>query len=390
MIGVSNLVKTYAGIDGTVAVDGVSFVVARGEFYTLLGPSGCGKTTTLRCIAGLEKANAGVIELGNSVVLSDRVFVPPHRRDIGMVFQSYAIWPHMTVYDNVAFPLRHGDTRVPRAKARDRVEKALDLVGLAGMEGRNATQLSGGQQQRVSLARAIVREPTVLLLDEPLSNLDARLRERMRTEISLLQRRLQITTLFVTHDQVEALSMSDRIAVMDHGKIVQEGLPAEIYQRPANPFVAGFIGSTNLIESTLLRNAAEGEHATARCSFGILGLHALEVADITEGDRLTVAIRPEDVEIHEVRSHSDGDTESNAFEGEVLLALFTGASRDYLVELEGAVIQVRTTSRTVVERGRRVYVRFPPHACTALPHVATKPASAHAQTEVDKFEEVDA
>src|SRR5690606_19620522 len=217
MIRVSDLVKIYqadGAREAVRAVDEISFTVEEGQFYTLLGPSGCGKTTTLRCIAGLERANGGTIELADTVVVSDRLFVPPYRRDIGMVFQSYAVWPHMSVYDNVAFPLQVGSNRPTRAEVRKRVSDALELVRLARYEKRSATQLSGGQQQRLSLARAIVREPSVLLLDEPLSNLDARLRERMRGELSAIQQRLGVTTIYVTHDQIESLSMSDRIAVM--------------------------------------------------------------------------------------------------------------------------------------------------------------------------------
>src|SRR5438552_9240906 len=217
---VSDLVKTFADRrDRVRAVDGVSFQIEEGEFYTLLGPSGCGKTTTLRCIAGLERTDGGQIIVDGKIVSSHspNVFVPPHKRDIVMVFQSYAIWPHMTVFENVAFPLRVSKQRVPRSEITRRVEAALALVQLEGYGGRMATQLSGGQQQRLALARALVREPKLLLLDEPLSNLDAKLREHMRAELRDIQRRLGVTTIYVTHDQIEALSMSNRIALMEQG-----------------------------------------------------------------------------------------------------------------------------------------------------------------------------
>ncbi len=236
MIEIKSLVKIFADGDnaGVKAVNDISFNVEEGRFYTLLGPSGCGKTTTLRCIAGLEKANEGEILVAGKKVFSarDGTFVPAYRRPIGMVFQSYAIWPHMTVFENVAFPLRVGKERVSSAEVQKKVRAALSQVELGGYEDRMATQLSGGQQQRLALARALVREPQVLLLDEPLSNLDAKLRERMRFELRELQRRLRITTLYVTHDQIEALSMSNVIAVMNSGVIVQEGRAAG-YLSPA-------------------------------------------------------------------------------------------------------------------------------------------------------------
>ena len=225
-----------------------------GQFYTLLGPSGCGKTSTLRCIAGLETPTSGSIEIDSTVVYASasRTLIPPHKRNIGMVFQSYAIWPHMTVFDNVAFPLVHGARKQPRKIVEDKVMRALALVQLDALASRPAPMLSGGQQQRVALARAIASEPAVLLLDEPLSNLDARLREDMRHEIKTLVRRLETTTLYVTHDQLEALSMSDRVALVNNGAIVQEGAPRDVYLRPADAFAANFLGRTNLLEGRVL------------------------------------------------------------------------------------------------------------------------------------------
>src|ERR1041384_3239748 len=251
MIEVKSLTKIYADGDnaGVKAVDGISFTVEEGRFYTLLGPSGCGKTTTLRCIAGLEKANGGEIVVAGKKVFSaaDNSFVPAYRRPIGMVFQSYAIWPHLTVFENVAFPLRVGKQRFSGADIRKKVGNALAQVELGGYEERMATQLSGGQQQRLALAPALGREPQGLLLDEPLSNLDAKLRERMRFELRELQRRLRITTLYVTHDQIEALSMSNVIAVTNSGVIIQEGGPRDIYLHPEEqkrPGTSSFVRTT--------------------------------------------------------------------------------------------------------------------------------------------------
>src|SRR5579859_7154972 len=230
---------------GTVrAVDRVSLEVQRGHVFTLLGPSGCGKTTTLRMIAGLERLDEGrIVFAGKTVADAEtNAFVPPHKRNLGMVFQSYAIWPHMTVFDNVAYPLRL--RHLPKQQIQQKVERVLDLVGMDGFANRPAPDLSGGQQQRVALCRALVYEPDLLLLDEPFSNLDARLRLQMRVEVRLLQQRLGITVLFVTHDQVEALSMSDEIAVLNQGCVEQVGAPSELYDRPTSPFVRDFLGQT--------------------------------------------------------------------------------------------------------------------------------------------------
>ena len=242
-VRVETLVKSFNAT--AVVVHGVSFDVGPGEFVTLLGPSGCGKTTTLRCIAGLEEIDSGTISIAGQIVSDPArdVFVPPHERSLGMVFQSYAIWPHMTVADNVGFPLTARgikDTAEP-------VRWALDVVGMGALAQRRPSELSGGQQQRVALARAIVGRPQVLLFDEPLSNLDARLRDRTRAEISRIQKELQIPAIYVTHDQAEALSMSDRVIVMDAGRIMQEGPPRDLYRRPVNRFVADFVGAANFL-----------------------------------------------------------------------------------------------------------------------------------------------
>lgn len=367
MIRVTDLVKIYE-TEGVRAVDQVSFTVNEGEFYTLLGPSGCGKTTTLRCIAGLERANGGSIELGGMVVVSDATHVPPYRRDIGMVFQSYAVWPHMSVYDNVAFPLRVGSNRPSSNDTRDRVDRALELVGLSRYEKRMATQLSGGQQQRLSLARAIVREPSVLLLDEPLSNLDARLRERMRGELTAIQRRLGVTTLFVTHDQIEALSMSDRIAVMDGGKIIQEGTPEEIYHEPTNEFVASFIGSTNLFLGTHLSGPSQpGGTVRVEVDFGELTVEDPGMP-IDPGAQVIVAIRPENVILHHHENGPTGPTDRpNVVDAKIGIGLFTGTSVEYYMDVDGTLVQARANSRLKLRRGDPVQVELQPYDCRVFP-----------------------
>ena len=268
MIRIHDLHVFYQTDRGRVhAVRGIDLDIAQGQFFTLLGPSGCGKTTTLRSVAGLEAPESGEIFVGDALVYSSaaKTFVPPYDRDIGMVFQSYAIWPHLNVFENVAFPLREMKRKFSQQQIRDKVEHVLMLVQLNGLADRPAPFLSGGQQQRLALARAIVREPRVLLLDEPLSNLDAKLREETRFELRELVKRLGITTLYVTHDQLEALTMSDTVAIMNFGQIVQRGSPVEIYQAPQEEFVASFIGLTNFLEGRVEKAAASevGEVTTA-------------------------------------------------------------------------------------------------------------------------------
>ena len=290
MIRIEDLGVTFRTEHGDVhAVNGVSIHVAAGEFYTLLGPSGCGKTTTLRCLAGLERPTGGRILLdGKAVYDADRnVAVPTHQRDIAMVFQSYAIWPHLTVFENVAFPLREMRPRVKVSEIHDRVARSLELVQLSGYDQRPAPFLSGGQQQRLALARAICRESPVILLDEPLSNLDAKLRAETRLELRSLVKRLGMTAVYVTHDQTEALTMADRVAVMNSGEIVQESPPREIYQRPKSRFVASFIGQINFIDGKI--RAPDVVDTAA----GKLRFANRDGPDV--GTRVTVAIRPENL-----------------------------------------------------------------------------------------------
>lgn len=322
---VRDLKKSYVASDKVVqAVKGVSFEIASGDFYTLLGPSGCGKTTTLRCVAGLEIASAGRIALGGSTVLDidDGVVVPPNKRDIGMVFQSYGIWPHMSVAENVGFPLTAlGRAERPtRHEMKNKIAQVLETVQLAGYESRMATELSGGQQQRLALARALVREPKLLLLDEPLSNLDASLREVMRAELSTLQQELGVTTLYVTHDQGEALSMSSKIAVMSEGRIVQEGTPRQVYEKPSTRFVAEFVGTSNFIEGIVV---STGERTVfLDCEFGQLEVG--RPSNVASSVPLTASIRPEHVRLHPGAHHVG----SNSLPGVVERVLYLGDAVD--------------------------------------------------------------
>jgi iron(III) transport system ATP-binding protein len=361
-LDVIDLVKLYPDrrFGRVTAVDGISFAVQPGDFYTLLGPSGCGKTSTLRCIAGLETADGGSI-VADGRILSDAAtarFVPSEKRSMGMVFQSYAIWPHLTVFENVAFPLRVGATKVSSTDLQRRVEEALAAVHLSGYEDRPATNLSGGQQQRLALARALIREPRVLLLDEPLSNLDAKLRERMRTEIRELQRRLRITTVYVTHDQAEALSMSDRIAVLSEGRIVQEGRPREIYHAPATKFVADFVGTSNALEGTVVGSAGAGRMLLET---GAGRVEAICPERVGSGDVVTLAVRPEDIQVH----HS-APARPNVFAGTVARIVFLG---DYIhceLEVGSAVLATRQHPATALRRGDAVFVEIPADICTVF------------------------
>ena len=278
------------------AVEGISFTIHPGELFTLLGPSGCGKTTTLRLVAGLEEPDDGEILLNGELVAAPKrdIFVAPDKRRMGMVFQSYAIWPHLTVFENVAFPLRV--RRETAVALKQRVLQVLDTVGLRGLEARGATELSGGQQQRVALARALVYTPAILLLDEPLSNLDAKLREQMRFELRALQKKLNLTILYVTHDQTEAMTLSDRIAVVHRGRFEQVGSPMEIYEKPATPFAGEFLGRTVMFEGTVENNHA-GQWVELVNGSGRLFLEPEPSSRFAGGEAVRVLTRPEDIEI---------------------------------------------------------------------------------------------
>lgn len=365
--GLSKVYPDQRHKQGISAVDGVDFHVEEGQFYSLLGPSGCGKTTTLRCIAGLERPDRGVISIGGQPMSSagSRQFTPPHKRPIGMVFQSYAIWPHLSVFDNVAFPLRAngGRRRLGSKEIKRRVEEALAVVQLSDYIRRPATNLSGGQQQRLALARALVADPQILLLDEPLSNLDVKLRDAMRAELRALQRRIGVTTLYVTHDQAEALSMSNRIAVMSEGKIVQEGTPREIYRSPQSQFVAKFIGESNFLDGTIARLDPDG---TVALSTAAGMLTATAPADASVGDKVTVGIRPQAV----VASPADAPAgpasaqPGTQLEGLVTQVLFLGEHLDYRVRVGDVELFVRQQGE--FRRGDRLRLTVPVSAITVF------------------------
>jgi iron(III) transport system ATP-binding protein len=356
MLRVKNLRKSYLMSEGAVqAVQGISFDIDQGVFLTLLGPSGCGKTTTLRCVAGLETPDSGEIYIGTEpVYLSGRgVIVPSYKRGVGMVFQSYAIWPHMTVAENVAFPLVHGGFKAPKAQVKQRVNKALELVGLAHLENRPAPLLSGGQQQRVSLARALVYEPKLLLLDEPLSNLDAKLREEMRLELRDLVRRLSISTLYVTHDQEEALVLSDQIAVMSEGHILQKGSPREIYLDPCHPFVAKFVGNANFIEG--LVEAGKNGHPEFVVGTTLGQMSCRLPSEIAKGERVSIAFRPEDIVIHTVAQPA----KVNTFPGVLERLIFVGNRIHCEIRSGTFMLHGETSARTEIQQGANVFVEIP-------------------------------
>lgn len=361
-LSVEHLVKSYRDSSGdpVLAVDDVCFTLLPEEFFTLLGPSGCGKTTTLRCVAGLETPDEGTIRLGGQVVYSDRgkTLVRTEHRDIGMVFQSYAIWPHMTVAQNVAFPLETSD--VDRKSRADRVDRVLQMVGLQKMAGRSATQLSGGQQQRVALARALVRDAEVLLLDEPLSNLDARLRVQMRQELRDLQQRVGTTTLYVTHDQDEALSLSDRIAVLRDGSIVEIGEPAQLYMRPTQAFTASFVGQAELLDARL--RGRDGDYVIVDTSIGKV---VAGVAPNDLHDDLSVLMRPEHFTIRSTLRPSPSDN-VNRFSGTIETSIFTGKLTDFTVRVGETSLAVQAISTTSLRPGDNVELEIEAERCVVL------------------------
>jgi iron(III) transport system ATP-binding protein len=361
MLSVRGLTKIYANRYDTQAggVREVSVELPTGAFFTLLGPSGCGKTTMLRCVAGLERPDAGRIAVTDRVLFDSETgtAVPMNLRGIGMVFQSYAIWPHMTVFENVAFPLRVGKgPRLPREDVRRMVDQALATVGLAGYGERPATRLSGGQQQRVALARAIVHRPQLLLLDEPLSNLDASLREEMRAELRRLQQQIGVTTVYVTHDQGEALAMSDRIAVMEKGRIVQVDEPRAVYFRPANEFVASFIGAANLLSGTTVSAVAAGALGPVRLA-GDAVVQCLFPAGAAAGHAVTIAVRPESITLHPAGAAAP--PEANRLAGTIAAASFQGDSVRYDVTAGDRTLRVLAPAEPAYAAGTAVQLAFP-------------------------------
>ncbi len=338
------------------AVEQLSLTIRKAEILTLLGPSGCGKTSTLRMVIGLERASSGIIYQRDTVVDDPArgVFIPSHKRNMGMVFQSYAIWPHMSVAQNIAYPLQVRGVR--RDEIERRVSDMLDLVGLAGLGGRGAMELSGGQQQRVALARSLVFAPDLLLLDEPFSNLDSKLREQMRGELKVLQRRLGMTILFVTHDQIEALSLSDRIAVMYQGRVEQLGSPEELYRRPASPLVRDFLGRIILLEATLSERQGTGAIVTLRDGQRLCAgqLHG----NVEVGSRCFLAVRPEHVILDIADTHSR--PEANRLVATIEAKLFLGESYEARVKLpSGESITVTLPADHAAGEGAQIRLHLP-------------------------------
>jgi iron(III) transport system ATP-binding protein len=339
MLRVENLTKTYGIADGGGIRD-ISLEVAEGEFFTLLGPSGCGKTTTLRSVAGLEQPSAGRVTLAGRVIFdwARGVFVPANQRRLGMVFQSYAVWPHMSVYENAAFPLRMAPRHGNDPDIRLRVMRTLETMGLAGFADRSAAQLSGGEQQRLALARALVAEPRLLLLDEPLSNLDAQLREQMRSELRRLQKEVGVTAIYVTHDQAEALALSDRIAVMNDGAVAQIGTPQDIYHQPTDAFVATFVGRSNLLRGKLLQPDTGDGSVRIETVLGAVLCRASQAA--AAGVPGAALIRPEHIVL--TPAAGAGEPILNRFRGRVAHTAFLGETVERLVRVGKTEILVRS------------------------------------------------
>jgi iron(III) transport system ATP-binding protein len=345
------------------AVDDVSLEVAEGEFVTLLGPSGCGKSTTLRCIAGLETPTGGEIMMGGETVFSTALSVDvlPEKRRVGMVFQSYALWPHMSVLENVAYPLRR--QKLHAAERDARAKKALDLVGLADAAQSAPGTLSGGQQQRIALARALASECRILLFDEPLSNLDVRLREQLRNEIREIQQRLGITAIYVTHDQSEALAISDRVVVMDKGKIIQIDTPAALYARPKNTFAASFLGKVNLLPVTDSGMSSDRKWRLFRDACGSeVRIPAAETTPVS-GAALQLGVRSELVRLT-ADAGSNVTQDANRWRGAVEHAIFLGDSIEYLVRLvSGEMLKIRVPPYVRYDTGNAVVASIAPDDC---------------------------
>ena len=356
-IQISGLSKSYGGEGTGAAVENLDLDIKDNQFVTLLGPSGCGKTTTLRLIAGYLKPDRGTIRIGDRVVSSTSEVASPDQRGMGMVFQNYAVWPHKTVFENVVFGLKL--RKVSTADAKKRVEDALALVNLDGLGNRFPSELSGGQQQRVALARSLVVEPGILLLDEPLSNLDAKLRERMRVELKQLQRRTGITFVYVTHDQGEALALSDQIAVMHGGRLQQYGTPEDVYRRPANKIVADFMGIVNFLPCEV-RATRDGK----RLGAGIADVDLpVDISPGTgAGAPIQVAVRPEDIRLHRARGSGE------ALPGTVRERTFLGNITEYWVEVaEGTTLRVQTHPGEKFEVGDAVFAEIDARECSVFP-----------------------
>ena len=356
-IEIQNLFKRFKKV---VAINHIQLEVNKGEMLTLLGPSGCGKTTTLRCIAGLERPDEGDIVIDGKPMLSQG-FVQPSKRGIGMVFQNYAVWPHMKVFNNIVYGLKL--QKLPRQSIQEKAQKVVELVGLGGLEDRYPGQLSGGQQQRVALARALVTNPKVLLLDEPLSNLDAKLREELRFEIKSLVRRMGITSVYVTHDQAEAMVISDRIAVMDSGNVVQIGTAHEIYEKPANKFVADFIGTMNFMPGEVVEVLPDATGVYVRTEFSekILCTTSGKTA-ASPGEKVYASIRPEDVEVFT----EPPQAVENLFKGIIAHKAYLGNFLFFFVNINDTMIRVQVPHHMPQEEGEELYLFLNPEKCIIL------------------------
>ena len=352
--------KLFKRFKDVVAINHVQLEIAKGEMLTLLGPSGCGKTTTLRCIAGLEKPDEGDIVIDGKPMLSQG-FIQPSKRGIGMVFQNYAVWPHMKVFGNIVYGLKL--QKIPKKSIRERAQQVLGLVGLDGLEDRYPAQLSGGQQQRVALARALVSNPKVLLLDEPLSNLDAKLREELRFEIKSLVRRMGITAVYVTHDQAEAMVISDRIAVMDAGNIVQIGTAQEIYTQPANRFVADFIGTMNFMPGKIAQVLQDTDQAYVSTEFSAKMRCTMPAGKaVNAGADVYASIRPEDVQIFK-EPPRDGE---NIFNGIIAHKAYLGNFLFFFIKVNGTMIRAQVPHYLPQEEGQEIYLAINPQKCMIL------------------------
>ena len=340
------------------ALHGVDLAINEREFITLLGPSGCGKTTMLRLLAGFLIPDAGSIKVSGRLYSSPRGSLPPEQRRMGMVFQNYAVWPHMSVFENIAFGLRIAKTT--RGEIARRVARVLAAVGLDGLAERHAHQLSGGQQQRVALARSLVVEPTILLLDEPLSNLDAKLRERMRGELKILQRDTGITFIHVTHDQAEAMALSDRIVVFNKGAVQQVGTPREVYERPTNLFVADFMGQVNKLPGTVV--ATSGGRARVRVGAQTIDVE-LSASRKRSDDSVTVAIRPEAIRL----GAADAGAAANVLRGRLVESAFLGNIVEHHVDVDGMLVRVQGDRRQGIAAGSPVELSIPVGDCVAMP-----------------------
>lgn len=364
-ITVSNLVKRFqrsSGAGEVVPVDDVSLEVMAGELLVLLGPSGCGKTTLLRCIAGLERPESGRIAIhGREVVNSDKkLFVPPDRRPVSMIFQSYALWPHMSVVENIAYPLVC--QRRPKPEIREKVAEAMTMVGLDGLKDQYPGKLSGGQQQRVALARAIVADASVILFDEPLSNVDAKVRERLRLELLEMQRTIGFTGVYVTHDQSEALEVADRVAVLHDGRIEQLGSPQQVYEYPSSRYVAEFVGVANMWQGVVVDTSPSGVVVNTDVGKTVADLQPGSGFSATPSEKVWVVTRPENLAVTSLQPN-----DANAWKGEVKAKTFLGPYTQFIVVSADEHVRVWTSDSQAIEEGQQVWITAQPQHVRLLP-----------------------